>query len=142
MKMWSLSVVCVGLGLIACGGEAASADPAPPTEVAAAPGTAPAAPAAAADPARAPFVGHWHNHDVATVIMTLNDAGRVRLSMGSAPCLGSYVVADGAMTMTYDPGQAGCTDFGIGGRVGPDGNTLSFGIFTTYDRDDATNETF
>jgi len=75
-----------------------------------------------------------------TVLLTVNDSGRVRLAMDGAPCVGNYVVADGQMTFTYDPGQAGCTDLGVGGRVSEDGQSLRFGIFATYVRDDQVSE--
>lgn len=148
-----VAVLCMSLGVVACGGGSTgettpettpTEDPAETTvgETATAEPEPAVAELVAPDAAEAPFVGHWRNRDVTTVIMTLNGAGRVRMDLGGSFCFGSYVIADGAMTMAYDPNQSGCEDFGVQGLVSEDGQSLRFSVYTTYDRIDATNEAF
>lgn len=154
MNNWKrIVVLCMSLGVVACGGGSTGEttpettpeeDPAETTvgETATAEPEPPVAELVAPDAAEAPFVGHWRNRDVTTVIMTLNGAGRVRMDLGGGFCYGSYVITDGAMTMTYDPNQSGCEDFAVQGLVSEDGQSLRFSVYTTYDRIDATNEAF
>lgn len=156
-RSWNRTwLVCLCLGVVACGGggseeettatettdetggETTQAEP--ETAVAEAEIVAPAL--VEPDAAEAPFVGHWRNRDVTTVIMTLNGAGRVRMDLGGSYCYGSYQVTDGAMTMTYDENQSGCSDFSVEGRVSDDGASLRFSVYTTYDRVDAVNEAY
>ena len=154
MNNWKrIVVLCMSLGVVACGGGSTGEttpettpeeDPAETTvgETAMAEPEPPVAELVAPDAAEAPFVGHWRNRDVTTVIMTLNGAGRVRMDLGGSYCYGSYQITDGAMTMTYDPNQSGCSDFGVEGRITEEGAALRFGPYTTYERVDATNEAY
>ena len=156
MKSWNrIGLVCWCLGVVACGGGASEGTSETETEAVEASGgetvtTAEAEPEpeiiapalVEPDAAEAPFVGHWRNRDVTTVIMSLNGAGRVRMDLGGSYCYGSYQITDGAMTMTYDPNQAGCSDFGVQGLITEEGAALRFGPYTTYSRIDATNEAF
>lgn len=154
MKNWNRTwLVCLCLGVVACGGggseeETTATETADETggETTVAEAEAEAEIVAPAlvepDAAEAPFVGHWRNRDVTTVIMTLNGAGRVRMDLGGSYCYGSYTITDGAMTMTYDPNQSGCSDFGVEGLITEEGAALRFGPYTTYDRVDATNEAY
>lgn len=152
MKNWNRTWwVCLCLAFVACGGGSAEEETTATetadetggeTTVAEAEAEIVAPTLVEPDAAEAPFVGHWRNRDVTTVIMTLNGAGRVRMDLGGSYCYGSYQITDGAMTMTYDPNQSGCSDFGVEGRITEEGAALRFGPYTTYERVDATNEAY